>query len=220
MKYRRLLSAMNRLPNKDDGILNLVQRLDRTLDLPAARIITFISARPGEGTSTITRDYVRALEDTTDHKILLIDAGKLDQSYFDANNADPSVTIADTVASGKPLTDALYPLGHHIYFGRWAAEGRSRNAANKLLNDNDFWKILHETFGTVVIDAPSLQGSPDGITLAAHADATVLVVEAETTRQPVIEHLRDTLSAAGAKVVGTILNKRRLYIPAKVYQNM
>jgi protein-tyrosine kinase len=211
---------MKRAASKDDGILNLVQRLDRTLDLPANRIITFISARPGEGTSTITRDYVRALEDTVDQKILLIDAGKLDQSYFEANDADPSVTIADTVATEQPLTNALYPLGHHAHFGRWAGEGRSRNAANKLLNNEAFWNNLHETFGTVAIDAPSLQESSDGIALAAHADATVLVVEAETTRQPVIEHLRDTLTAAGAKVAGLILNKRRFYIPSKVYKKM
>ena len=211
---------MKRSANKDDGILNVVQRLDRTIGLPETRIITFIAARPGEGTSSISRDYVRALADSVDHKVLLIDAGKLDKGFFASNNADPGVTIADTIGSGRALDEALYTLTPNVFFGRWAGEGRSRNAANKILNDNAFWENLHETFGTVVIDAPSLQTSADGIALAAHADATVLVVEAETTRQPVIEHLRDTLDAAGAKTAGIVMNKRRFYIPAKVYRNM
>ncbi len=215
---------MNRTPDKDDGILNLIQRLDTAVDLPAGRIITFISARPSEGTSTVARDYVQALSDSVDHKILLIDAGKIDRSYYDTHDADPSVTIAETIAAEKPLSDALYPLAHHIHFGRWAGEGqgrgRSRSAAAKLLNDDAFWKNLHDSFETVVIDAPSLKESPDGIALAARADATVLVVESEATRQPVIEHLRDTLIAADAKIVGIVMNKRRFYIPAKVYQNM
>lgn len=211
---------MKRTPNRDDGIQNLVQRLDIALDLPDARIVTFISARPGEGTSTIARDYARTLSDSVDHKILLIDAGKLDEKYYDSNDADSKVTIADTIGAGKPLGDALYPLGHHVFFGRWVGQGRSRSAAGKILNDDAFWKNLHESFGTVVIDAPSLTDSADGIALAARADATILVVEAETTRQPVIENLRDTLNAAGAKIVGMVMNKRRYYIPAKVYQNM
>jgi protein-tyrosine kinase len=211
---------MKRTPNRDEGIQNLVQRIDMALAMPEARIVTFIASRPGEGTSTIARDYARALSDAVDHKILLIDAGKLDESYFEANDADPAVTIADTIAAGRPLDDALYPLGHHVFFGRWAGQGRGRSAAGKILNDNDFWKDLHLSFGTVVIDAPSMKESPDGIGLAVRADATVLVVEAETTRQPVIENLRDTLTGAGAKIIGIVMNKRRYYIPTKVYQNM
>jgi len=211
---------MKRTPNRDDGLQNLVQRLDMALEKPSGRIVTFISARPGEGTSTIARDYAQALSDSVDHEILLIDAGKLDQSFFDANDADPAIAIADIVAANKPLADALYPLGNHVHFGRWASAGRGRSAASRLLKNDAFWKNLQESFSTVIIDAPSLQESPEGITLAAHADATVMVVEAETTRQPVVEHLRDTLLAADVKITGVVMNKRRYYIPASVYQKM
>jgi hypothetical protein len=188
--------------------------------------VAFISARPGEGTSTVAREYARHLSDAVDHKILLIDAGKLDKEYFDHNHADPSVTITDTRAAGRDLDVAFHPLGQHVYLGRWSAPeggqslGRGRSAAIKLLNDREFWDGLRASFGTIVIDAPSLKESPDGISLAAHADAVVMVVEAETTRQPVIENLRDTLIAADAKIAGIVMNKRRYYIPAKVYQNM
>jgi len=215
------IKIMKQTLHPDDGIRNLLQRLDMALNKPEARIITFISARAGEGTSTIARDYVRALADEVDHEILLIDAGRLDDSFYSENNATPETTLTETVAAGQPLTDALYPLAEHVKFGRWSREGgRSRNAVSKLLNDDAFWENLHNSFGTVVIDAPSLQASSDGIALAVHADATVLVVEAETTRQPVIEHLRDTLSSAGAQILGVVMNKRHFYIPAKVYQNM
>jgi Mrp family chromosome partitioning ATPase len=211
---------MKRTPNQDSSIQNLVQRVDMALDRSAPRIVTFISARPGEGTSTIARDYARVLSDAVDHKILLIDAGNIDQGFYDACQADALTTIADTIAAGRPLTDALHPLGRHVFFGRWAGEGRGRSAAGKILGDDAFWDTLHESYGTVVIDAPSLKDSSDGIGLAVRADATILVVEAETTRQPVIENLRDTLTGAGAKIIGVIMNKRRYYIPAKVYQNM
>jgi Mrp family chromosome partitioning ATPase len=215
---------MKRTVHKDDGIFNLVQRLDRTLNLSQGRIVTFISARPGEGTTTIARDYVRGLSDMVDHKILLIDAGPLDQSYYDTHNADPTITIADTLAEEKELDEALYSIGETVFLGRWMKEengrGRSRSSALKLVNDDKFWKALRKSFGTVVIDAPSLKESGDSIGLAVRADAVALVVEAETTRQPVIENLRDTLNSAGAKIAGVVMNKRRFYIPEKVYEKM
>ena len=211
---------MKRTPNKDDGIQNLVQRLDMALDMRLGRVIAFISASPSEGVSAVARDYAMALADSVDHEVLLIDAGKLDQSFYDDHDGNSSLAIADMVATGKPVQEAITFLAQHVHFGRWASSGRGRNAASKLVKDQEFWNSLQKSFGTVVIDAPSLKESPDGIGLAARANATVLVVEAETTRQPVIENLRDTLDAAGAKIVGIVMNKRRYYIPSKVYQNM
>ena len=202
------------------AMANLAQRIDTALNIPFGRVITFIAARPGEGTSTVARDYAHALADFVDHDVLLIDAGKIDHDFFLSHSADPAVTMADTLAAGKPLKDGLFTLAGHTFLGRWAGNSRNRSHAAKLLNDDAFWEKLRKDFGTIVIDTPSLKESADGINLAARSDATIMVVEAETTRQPVVEHLRDSLTQAGAKILGMVMNKRRLYIPEKVYQKI
>lgn len=212
--------SMKRAPDQDDGIQNLIQRLDSRLNMSTGGILTFISARAGEGTSTIARDVAVALADSLDHEVLLIDAGKIDDAFYHEHNATPTLAIADMVAKGKPAQNAIYTLSPKASFGRWANKGRGRNEAAKLLKDNTFWDNLRSHFSTILIDAPSLKESADGIGLAARADATVIVVEAEATRQPVIENLRDTLIDAGAKISGIVMNKRRYYIPARIYQNM
>ncbi|MDE1900757.1 MAG: hypothetical protein KGI37_03810 [Alphaproteobacteria bacterium] len=211
---------MARTPDKDDSLQTLIQRLDATIEKPSSRIVAFISARPGEGTSTIARDYALALADMGEQEILLIDAGKVDKDFFAMHGADPANALADVVAAGKNVHDALYALAPHLRLGRWAKPGRGRGAINKLMKNDKFWTGLREHFGTVVIDAPSLLDSADGVALAARADAAVIVVEAEATRAPVIEHLRDALNLADAKIAGIVMNKRRYYIPTGVYQRI
>jgi Mrp family chromosome partitioning ATPase len=205
---------------KSDEILFLVQRLSLFLAKPTGRIVTFTSARPGEGVSTISRNFARTIATEADHKVLLIDAGQFDEEFYRENDINPMTSIADTLSAGKPIEDALFPIGHNIQVARWTAREDNRSAANKLILDQAFWMILRESFGTVVIDAPSRQLSADGIGLAARADAAVIVVEAESTRQPVIDSLIATLNTSGAKIAGLVMNRRRFYIPERVYKRM
>jgi Mrp family chromosome partitioning ATPase len=48
----------------------------------------------------------------------------------------------------------------------------------------------------------------------------VLVVEAESSRTPVVADLRDMIMARGANLAGIVLNKRRFYIPEKIYRRL
>jgi Mrp family chromosome partitioning ATPase len=47
----------------------------------------------------------------------------------------------------------------------------------------------------------------------------VIVVEAERTRAPVVERLVSLLQRAGAPLAGSILNKRRFYVPSFIYDH-
>ena len=71
-----------------------------------------------------------------------------------------------------------------------------------------------------IVDAPALELGVQGIALATQADATLVVVEAERTRGPIVERLLEVLRRAGVPVAGTILNKRRLYVPAFIYDRL
>jgi Mrp family chromosome partitioning ATPase len=54
--------------------------------------------------------------------------------------------------------------------------------------------------------------------LAGLVDQVVLVVESNTTRSEVLNHSIEKMKAAGAKISGTLLNKREFYIPKWVYR--
>lgn len=195
----------------------MVQRLNLMMGGDAQKKITFISARPQEGTSTIARKFAEGLAEENHKQVLLIDAGTLDRERFIIDGIDPATGITGSYIDGGKPSDAVYKIEYNLFLGRWQGENDSRNAGAKALYDNEFWNALQRDYPCIVIDAPSLQSSSNGIALAAIADTTVLVVEAETTRHPVIENLTNTLTAAGAKVIGTELNKRRRYIANDIY---
>jgi Mrp family chromosome partitioning ATPase len=201
-------------------ISGLVQRINLMMGGDAQKKITFLSARPQEGTSAIARKFAESMAEEIQRKVLLIDAGPLDRERFITDGINPAIGIAGSYTDGGKPTDAIHKIDYNLYLGRWQGESDSNNAGGKALYDTELWQSLQKEFPYIVIDAPSLQSSSEGIALAVTADATILIVEAETTRQPVIENLRSTLESAGAKVVGTVMNKRRMYIPEGVYGRM
>lgn len=207
-------------PANDVEINGLVQRLHLALAGPRGHIVAFIAACCGEGTSTIAQETAMALVAETGRKVLLLDAGPLEPERFWSYGLDPYKGLVDVIAAGRPFNEAVSQIEHGVQFARWLGREEHRNIAGRLIHDEAFWNSLREAFGIVVIDAPARQFAPDGLALAARADATVLVVEAESTREAVVENLRDTLAAAGAKIAGVVLNKRRFYIPRRVYARL
>ena len=84
----------------------------------------------------------------------------------------------------------------------------------------DWGKVLdasREDFELILVDTPPVAQSSAALAIAPFADMTVAVVEAEKTRAAVARNLTDRVEAAGGKIVGAILNKRRFYIPRAIY---
>ncbi|MGB4100936.1 MAG: hypothetical protein WBK91_03395 [Alphaproteobacteria bacterium] len=198
----------------------LVQRLVLAPDAKPNRIMVFIAARSGEGTSTVAEDYVAALAAETQQKVLLLDTGKLNPERFMAHGIDPTLGMVDALALNMQHTQAVHPVSENVFISRWVGRDENRSLAGKLARDASFWQSMRALFHTIVIDAPALETSFDGVAFAARADATILIVEAESTRRQVIERLHDTLRDAGANLVGLVMNKRRFYIPGEIYRRL
>jgi hypothetical protein len=77
----------------------------------------------------------------------------------------------------------------------------------------EFLGKLRETFDLVAIAAPAATDAPMGILLSRFVDGNILVVEAGRTRAPVALELRNSLSASGGMVVGSVLTRYRSAAP-------
>jgi Mrp family chromosome partitioning ATPase len=83
-----------------------------------------------------------------------------------------------------------------------------------------FWDKMRAEFELVVVDSPALSHSFDPVMIANQMDATILVVNAESTRAPVARNLRDRLTEVGGPVIGCVLNRRRYHIPGFLYRRL
>jgi Mrp family chromosome partitioning ATPase len=79
---------------------------------------------------------------------------------------------------------------------------------------------LAKTFNYILIDAPSIAEASWSASIGALADGVILVVEAERTRWPVALNAKQEFEGSGARVIGVFLNKRRFYIPPRIYRRI
>jgi len=202
-------------------IRDLVQRLNPLIANQPGCILTFIAARPGEGTTTVASNFAESLAKETGRKVLFLGADSQSER-FTVEIADFSVPGTNALIGGKKGSSegALQAAKGQNSLSKWTTLNEARGLTSRLMHNEEFWESMKNSFDVIVIDAPSLQSSSDGVVLASKSDSVILVVESETTRQPVIENLRDTLLASGANIAGVILNKRRFYIPDSVYKRL
>jgi len=123
-------------------------------------------------------------------------------------------------AADLDLETAITETTEGYYRASWVAREDDRIHSGRLVRSKKFIEKLQSLFDVIVIDAPALNEANEGVVYAQASTATILVVEAEKTRKQVVDHLRDTLETAGAKVMGAVLNKRKFYIPEKVYRRL
>lgn len=72
----------------------------------------------------------------------------------------------------------------------------------------------------VLIDAPALLESRDAFVSLRRADLIALVVEAQKSTVPVVQHALSILVTAFGKVDGIIINRRRFEVPSKLLQTI
>ena len=70
----------------------------------------------------------------------------------------------------------------------------------------------------VLLDASGLLSNPQAFVQLRRADLIALVVEAQKSTVPTVEHALGVLSTAFGKVDGVIINRRRFEVPTRVLQ--
>jgi Mrp family chromosome partitioning ATPase len=133
------------------------------------------------------------------------------------NRRAPGTVMLLRFDRGKPVPADGETLQSHDLNGiptavvgleAWATKG----AAVKLLSD------LKQRFEHVVVTAPPTSESFESVQMAHAADVVLMVVQAESTRQPVARDLLAQVQHMGKAVAGVILLGRRQYIPQWLYR--
>lgn len=195
--------------SQDDG--RLLLRLVSSLPKSGGGVLQLIAAHDGEGVSTLIRDLAAIAAGGAARRVLLIDVephdGKSAAQAFAArgHTLHPVSDERRTFRVGDTSLYVSAPIG----------------AGGLKVDDAKWAKIIaagRASFDLVLIDSPALQRSSAGIEVAALADISLVVVEAETSRAAVARRLIEQVDGAGGQVIGAVLNKRRFYIPRFIYR--
>jgi len=201
--------------------IRVYQNLAAVISDSTQKVVQFIGSREGEGTSTVIREFARVLASKFGKLVLLLDADQYHPTQHLFFNVYPGCGWQEVLQDNGPIEKALYQIGESRLFISPSSQKFPSNPSifNSLLIDV-FWEKLKQRFDLILVDSPPATVSTDGLAMSSKVDGIVLVVEAEKTRWPVAENVRDRIRRSGGNILGIIFNKRRYYIPDFIYKRL
>ncbi len=180
----------------------------------APRRLAVCGCNAGAGASSIALNLALMLWERSGRRILVVDAD-LRQSGLSAGVSGPG--FAEFAAGSDDGVIVLHDVGPGVHL---MAAGSAEEPLETLRKAVDRLALLSGTHDLVIVDLPPVLEYPDAAILAPALDGFLLVLEAEETRRPVALEVRRRLEAAGARLIGAVLNKRRRYIPNWLYRRL
>jgi len=201
--------------------IRVYQNLAAVISDSTKKVIQFIGSREGEGTSTVVREFARVSAMKFGKSVLLLDADQHHPSQHLFFHIVPKGGWQEVARENGPVDTALYQFGETKLFISPSSEYSASHphVYDSLLIDA-FLKRLRQRFDLILIDSPPATTSTDGLAISPKVDGVVLVLEAEKTRWPVVESVRDRIMRSGGNILGIVLNKRRFHIPEWIYQKL
>jgi protein-tyrosine kinase len=213
-------------PDKDDlnleqSMLNLYQGIESLIRNSPKKVIQFIGSREGEGTSTIVREFGLTIAKKLDKSVLIVDADQLNPRQHLFFGITPEYGWEDILRDEAVVDKVLYQINKsNLYVCPVSSNRPFTHHVVDSPKIEDLWKKLKERFDLILVDSPPGTSSPDGIAISRNVDGVLLVLEAEKTRWPVAESVKDKITNNGGKILGVVFNKRRYYIPEFVYRRL
>lgn len=183
-------------------------RLDAAFQDRSSRVVMFMSSQGGEGTSTVASEFARLLALEGRQRVLIADLHARRPSLgrrFDLAHAGRR-----TLRAADEPELAVMPV----------EESTVRQGAFNPALARQVVSSVSNLYDWIVLDGPPALESPEAVEIAAVADGVVLVVQSGIAKRPVVARAADLLRRGGARVLGTVLNRRRLEIPEFIYRRI
>ncbi len=201
-----------------ERIDDLCQCVESLLPSPGGKILQFIGSRKGEGTSTIVRQFAGISALKMGKSVLVLDTDGIDPVQHVLFDVHPKYCLNEVITDGGPIERAYCQVADP-QLSVCVVSGNSVSPA-QVLNDSGLWEKFRIHFDHIIIDSPPLEESSDGLAMVRKADGVILVIEAEKTRWPVVQNLRDSIIQYGGNILGVVFNKRRYYVPGWIYKRL
>ncbi len=182
-------------------------------------IIHYTSAYSSESAEMIAFEVAHnaALENK---QVLFIDCSQKPTSFFKNLKNQNSISfykyLSQPTADTTPFT--LFD-GTSLFYAKAGFHGDGKNGGFPLdakLTDSLFTKLRH-VFDLIIIYSDNALDRGILPIFASKVQNNIIIVEAERTRVPVLQLMKDGIESRGGKISGVVLNNRRFYTPRWLY---
>ncbi|MFK8331090.1 CpsD/CapB family tyrosine-protein kinase [Pseudomonas sp. BJa5] len=187
------------------------------------RILLLTAANTGSGTSTSALAFASQLALMSGGPVLLVDSSP------SGNNLSQQLSLHKLRGFNDLMFDQETPPLMQDCIVRLSDQpfdvlpaGTYRRGKARL--NPDLLKVLLRHMGEhyrfVVIDGEAVYASADSLVIGTLVDGVILVVCAEETRWEAAQAAAQRLTQAGARLIGSVFNRRKYYMPKWLYNNL
>ena len=182
------------------------------------KALLFSCSSHGEGTTSIILGYATTIAKGNE-KVLLVDANVRNPTLHDFLGVDKKKGFVELILGECSLKDVV-------------KKTKINNLAlitSGILHSNPFSLFesayldtlidqMKDVADWVLFDSAPINTYIDSIALSAKMDGVVMIVQAEKTRWEVAQTAKKRIEDGQGNILGIILNRRKMYIPAWAYK--
>jgi Mrp family chromosome partitioning ATPase len=199
----------------------LVQRLFLHPGQEQFRSIVFSGSEPENGCTWTCARAAEILASQRAASVCVVDANLRSPGLHHEFGVENHHGLTNSLMIPDPVRCFVHPLGRS---NLWLLSCGSELANCQGLLGSDRMRSrlaeLRAQFDYVLIDAPSLSLTNEGITVAQAADGVVLVLKANSSRRESVRRSIQELANANVRVLGAVLNQRTFPTPATIYNRL
>lgn len=211
---------------------DLYRALAQTPGVEGGRSVMFMSARSGEGVSSVAASFALIAAQRARRAVWLVDVDLKRNHLFNTFAVGPFAQAFGGV--GPPYSAALKTqpfftvepedpeanAGLGLFTAHRVGDSRlmvtqfdktrlKSNQAIRIRTQPSYWQAVRAATDWAVVDAPALELAGAGLAIASQVDRVVIVVRADETTPADVEAVRHEVEAHGGQVAGVVLNRRK-----------
>jgi hypothetical protein len=213
-------------------LADLHRALSQTPATEGGRSVMFMSARPGEGVSSIAVSFALMAAQSARKPVWLVDLdlkrnhlfntfalgpfadafGGVGPPYSASLKTQPFFTIEpeDPEASAGLGLFTAHRVGEtRLMVTQFDASRLKTGHAVRIRTQPAYWQAVRAQTDWAVVDAPALERAGAGLAIASQMDRVVIVVRADDTTPGEVEAVRREIEAHGGKIGGVVLNREK-----------
>ncbi len=200
-------------------LLSLFQRIDGAVETAGAKLVGLANAQPGNDSAVLLCEFAKLAALRLNKRVLVVAPGP--SSHVNRIFSSTGPQGWESVVSGDlPVHEVVHRVGDALSVTQLTVSESALPAVISSASFKTQLERLRSDYDLVLFDAPSLSHPADLVMLAGVLDGVVIVVEAGKSRRPAVRYGVEQIAAQGGRVLGVVLNRRRFYIPAFLYQRL
>lgn len=205
------------------SLMNLRNSIDSEMKAREHRVIMFTSAVKGEGKTIITAYLARILAMGSSEKILVVDCAVNNPQMHELFGVPNERGILNFLSGNMELPDVVQELDPGVLDIVTAGPVKSADITQPLFNSErmgQFINHVNELYDYVLIDTSAILEAPETPIIGSYSSGIVIVIQAGKTKREVIKRAMLMMQKLDGEFIGSVLNRKKYYIPEFIYRRV